>query len=114
MLVCRPVWTGCPMKSSPIFSPPDESRPPLNRRAFLQRTLAAGALAVSPAFGPTLSRGETAPSNRVTIGLIGKGLMGAGHLERITNDPAFQTLAICDVDRVRRDSGKEKIEAIYA
>jgi hypothetical protein len=55
-----------------------------------------------------------APSNRVTVGLIGRGAMGAGHLGRIAYDPAFQLVAVCDVDTERRDQALSTTEAIYA
>src|SRR5262245_27793099 len=96
--------------SSPTFGPSE-----FTRRAFLRHAMVAGAaLALPNPFSINASESATAPSNRITVGLIGKGLMGSGHLERITNDPSFQTLAVCDVDTTRRESGREKIEAIYA
>jgi hypothetical protein len=48
------------------------------------------------------------------VGLIGRGAMGSGHLHRIANDRAFQLLAVCDVDRARREEGKATTEAVYA
>jgi hypothetical protein len=57
---------------------------------------------------------QVAPSQRITVGLIGTGLMGAGHVRRMAGDPRVQVLAVCDVDRSRRDRSKEIVEAHYA
>ena len=86
----------------------------LSRRAFVSRT--AGALAL-PWIMPASARGAdgtTAPANRITVGLIGRGCMGRGHLQRLVGDKDVQVLAVCDVDRSRCQEGKEVVEANYA
>lgn len=86
----------------------------ISRRGFMGRAgaaLAAPLIVRSTALG---ADGETAPSNRITVGLIGKGAMGGGHLNRLVGDKAVQVLAVCDVDKQRRESGKENVEANYA
>jgi len=86
----------------------------LSRRAFVSRT--AGALA-APWLVPASARGAdgtTAPANRITVGLIGRGCMGRGHLQRLVGDKDVQVLAVCDVDRSRCQEGKEVVEANYA
>jgi hypothetical protein len=40
--------------------------------------------------------------------------MGRGHLARLAGDREIQVLAVCDVDAVRRDEGKQRVEAAYA
>jgi hypothetical protein len=40
--------------------------------------------------------------------------MGGGHLHRVAYDPGFQLLAVCDVDKTRRDAGRTAVEEIYA
>ena len=88
-----------------------------NRREFLRRSaLLCGALA-APSIIPGSAwgaAGAVKPSARVNVGLIGRGLMGSGHLNRLANDPSFQLLAVCDVDRVRREQGRQRVEDIYA
>ncbi len=54
------------------------------------------------------------PSERIAVGLIGIGAMGSGHLSRLANDPGFQLVAVCDVDRSRREKARDRVEAIYA
>jgi len=89
----------------------------ITRREFLSRTAAlSGSIAIpwiipSPARG---ADGSTAPSERITVGLIGNGLMGGGHLRRLAGDRDFQVLAVCDVDRQRRENGKRHVEETYA
>jgi hypothetical protein len=56
----------------------------------------------------------TAPNSRIGIGLIGRGAMGGGHLRRLISDPAFQVLAVCDVDRQRREAGRDIANEFYA
>jgi len=89
----------------------------MTRRVFLGRGLALAGLAMAPSFIPATARGadgNVAPSNRVTVGLIGKGAMGGGHLHRLAYDRAFQLLAVCDVDRTRREAGRTAVNEIYA
>jgi len=86
----------------------------LTRRGFVGAT--AAALAV-PWIIPASARGAdgaVAPSNRLNLGLIGRGAMGRGHLMRLVGDKEVQLLAVCDVDKSRRDEGKEVVEANYA
>ncbi|HNQ90165.1 MAG TPA: Gfo/Idh/MocA family oxidoreductase [Verrucomicrobiota bacterium] len=87
------------------------------RRTFLQRSAAVAALGALPAWMPGLTRGgegTTRPSERVTVGLIGRGLMGSGHLRRLAGDPGFQLVAVCDADRTRREEGRAIVDEHYA
>jgi hypothetical protein len=89
----------------------------MTRRSFLRRSLAGAAALSLPTFVPATvfgANGAVPPSNRVNVGLIGKGAMGSGHLSRLAYDPGFQLLAICEVDRVRRDAGQTLVNQIYA
>ena len=90
---------------------------PVTRRRFLQRAAAISGLAAAPWIIPSSALGadgNVAPSNRITMGLIGNGIMGRGHLHRLAGDRDIQLLAVCDVDRVRRDEGKEKADQIQS
>ncbi|MBI5393660.1 MAG: Gfo/Idh/MocA family oxidoreductase [Verrucomicrobia bacterium] len=62
---------------------------------------------------PPLLRGAP-PSERIGVGLIGIGCMGRGHLHLLANHPAVQLLAVCDVDRERRETAKAFVEETYA
>src|SRR5512140_1401808 len=89
----------------------------LTRRSFLRRTVvAAGALSLPTVIPASVlgADGTVAPSNRVAVGLIGRGAMGSGHLHRLAYDPGFQLLAVCDVDKTRREKGVANATEIYA
>lgn len=86
----------------------------LSRRAFLKRTAAA---AVFPAIIPSSALGAdgfTAPSNRITLGLIGVGKQMRGHHQTMLRRDAVQVLALCDVESVRLEIEKEKNQRAYA
>ena len=61
------------MKSNSI---PSEARFTLNRRDFVRVAGAAALLPASAWAGAISGKGRTAPSNRITIGVIGWGMMG--------------------------------------
>ena len=87
----------------------------LTRRGFLRGL--ASAVVAAPWIIPASSRGADGaapPSKRITVALIGCGVMGRGHLRRLVSDPAVQLLAVSDVDRVRRDEGKRVADEAYA
>lgn len=81
-------------------------RVPLSRRSFLKRSLAATAAIGAPAIIPSRALGldgATAPSNRITIGFIGLGKMNKGHVQAFLNDRSCQVVAMCDVEKGRRE-----------
>jgi len=89
----------------------------VTRREFLGRTAAFSGIVTMPWIVPSSARGadrNTAPSEQITVGLIGKGIMGSGHLNRLIGDSEVRVLAVCDVDRVRREDGKRRVEETYA
>lgn len=87
------------------------------RRDFLRHagTLAA-ALAV-PSFVPASARGADgwrAPSERINVALIGHGQMGSGHLRVLLGRKDTQVIAVCDVDRIRREKARQLADNAYA
>jgi predicted dehydrogenase len=84
-----------------------------SRRRFLQ-------IAALAAAGPTIVRpgavfgaaadGTPAPSNRLTIGFIGVGKQGMGHLGAIVRRSDVNVLAIADVQEERRNAARDLIE----
>lgn len=99
--------------------PPQQPTPPpgVSRRTFLQRAASTAALVTLPSFLPPRilgQAGQPSPANRIRVALFGRGAMGAGHLRRLLGDPAFQVVAVCDPDRIRRDEGLQIVEAHYA
>ncbi len=87
----------------------------LSRRDFLLRGAAAvGAVAAYPSVVPSTVFGATAPSNRITMGMIGMGLMMGGHFRGMLNRRDVQVLAVCDVDKGKRENAKRTAEKTYA
>lgn len=98
------------------------SKTRINRRRFLQT--GAAALAVR---GMVLNHASaTAPSERITLGVIGLGSRGFNLLDSLLAMPDAQVVAICDVDAFHyrdrawgkgaafgRDPAKQRIEKHY-
>lgn len=97
--------------------PPEGRSQSETRRNFLHKAaVISGTLAV-PWFIPASARGAdgfNAPSERLNVGLIGRGLMGNGHLSVLLGRKDTQVLAVCDVDRVRREEGVQRANETYA
>ena len=95
----------------------------LTRRGFLAGTLAAS---VAPMILPSrvLGRaGSVAPCERITMGFIGQGGQGSGHLfggswtyvaGGYLGRSEVQILGVCDVWRNKRESAKDRINKYYA
>ncbi|MFW6161550.1 MAG: Gfo/Idh/MocA family protein [Planctomycetota bacterium] len=89
----------------------------VSRREFLNRAAAAtGAFAAPTLISASVrgAGGAVAPSDRLALGLIGHGMMGRGHLRGAIGNPALDVFAVCDVDRLRREEGKRRVEQTYA
>jgi predicted dehydrogenase len=91
----------------------------VSRRSFLRSVTAAGAAAVAaPQIVPSRALGladAAAPSNRITVGLIGTGSHGVGRdLKGFLAEQDAQVVAVCDVDSNRRQRAKKLVEAHYA
>ena len=71
----------------------------MNRRTFLGATAAAVA---APLIVPASALGRggvTAPSDRVTLAVIGTGNQGTGDMKGFLRDERVQVVAVCDVNR---------------
>ncbi len=90
---------------------------PTSRRDFLRRTAAATAGAVAfPAIVPARAlglEGHTAPSERLTMACIGTGSQGTGNMEGFLRFRDVQVVAVCDVDRPRREAARDKVNDAY-
>ena len=86
----------------------------LTRRGFLSHVAAAAAapyVITSAALG---AADRPAASNRLTVGLIGNGGQGTGHVHGFTGNKMCQSLAVCDVDKGHRERAKDIVEKAYA
>ena len=89
---------------------------PLSRRQFLQRTLAAGSALAVPYIIPAAALGRdgaVAPSERLVMGAIGIGGRGSGDLEWMLNEADVQLVAVCDVQKGRREDAKRMVDGKY-
>lgn len=85
-----------------------------SRRDFLKSAAITGAAAAFPTFIPSTVLGQNAPSNRITLGMIGMGLMMGGHYRAMLGRQDTQVLAVCDVYRERREQALNQAERAYS
>ncbi len=89
----------------------------LTRRRFLRNSAGAvaGATLLSPTIVPSSVFGANAPSNRVTVGMIGMGRQAYySNVKSFLSFPDVQVAAVCDVDAWRLESGRKAVEDHYA
>ena len=90
----------------------------ITRRTLLGRSAAAAAGALAaPYLIPSTALGKdgaVAPSDRITIGLVGIGLMMRGHKSKMLQTAETQVLAVCDVWKDKREKARDEVEAHYA
>ncbi|MCY7350251.1 MAG: Gfo/Idh/MocA family oxidoreductase [Cytophagaceae bacterium] len=95
----------------------------MNRRDFLKNSTLATASFGIPTLVPASVFGKNAPSNRITIGVIGTGRQGYGqnlqgasvaNVPGILSLPDAQVVAVCDVDSWRMEQARQLIDAHYA
>jgi predicted dehydrogenase len=87
----------------------------LTRREVLKRSAAGVALA-APWLMPASAPGGTqraAPSERITLGVIGIGPRATYDLKAMLAMPDVQCVAICDVQESRRAAGKKLVDEHY-
>src|SRR3954453_10272648 len=85
-----------------------------SRRDFLKRSalaVAAPTIISATALGNDKA---AAPSNRITLGFIGIGKQASGHVTGLTGRSDTQTLAVCDIHKLRRQTAADTVDKIYA
>ena len=90
----------------------------MSRRSFLKQTAAVGAtgLALPYIVRPSAlgMAGSVAASERITIGFIGTGGHGIGmNLKSFLPQPDAQAVAVCDVDPVHLEQGRDTVNKKY-
>ncbi len=84
----------------------------LSRRNFLRKTAVAASV---PFILPShIWCAQTKPNDRLVLGSIGVGTQGRGLLGGILRKSETQTVAICDVDKNRRENGRRIVQEHYA
>lgn len=95
-------------------SEPSSRQSVINRRGFLG---GASAAALAPWVIPRTALGlggVAPPSDRITLGFIGIGCMGQGHLRHLLTYPDAQAVAVCDVDAWRLENARQVVDTTYA
>jgi len=84
-------------------------------RQTSRRTVLKGAATVLavPYVIPSLVLGRPAPSERLTMGLIGLGSMGMRHVKGFLQEEDCRIVAVCDVDAARRRAAVQEIGKSY-
>ena len=85
----------------------------ITRRAFIKSAsvgIAAPYIISASALGKD---GRPAPSNRLTLGLIGLGSMGLRHVKGFLQEDGCRIVAVCDVDEGRLKVAAKEINKHY-
>ena len=83
----------------------------INRRSFLFGSAAAATFAASS----TAKAGvrELKPGEKRNVAMIGIGIQGRFLLTEFLKQPNVRVVAICDVDKARREDGASRVNAYY-
>ena len=85
----------------------------MKRRQFLQTTAALSVPMFVPA--AVLGRqGETAPSEKIVMGLIGSGDRGTDDMRHFLAFPQVQMIAVCDPVKAHRENAKSIVNRKYS
>ncbi len=89
----------------------------INRRQFLKKAapVTVGAIAFphivpSAVFG---KNGRVAPSNKILMGCVGVGWMGAAHVNSFLKEQDCRIVAVCDVDTNHLNAAKDTVDKRY-
>jgi len=101
----------------PAASRAPDSTPPspvLTRRSLLKGGLAGiVAAGVAPNFFPARLFGSNAPSNQLTVGVVGNGLIANDHVGTLTGRDDCRILATCDLNRSKVEKMRDRIDKAY-
>lgn len=89
----------------------------ITRREFLKNSAVAATSTalLAPTIVPSSVLGTEAPSNRITVGMIGMGRQAVGsNLKFFLHSSDTQVVAVCDVDAWRLDNAQKAVEKHYA
>jgi predicted dehydrogenase len=86
------------------------------RRRFLKTGALLGVGGLSPLVLPSSvfgAGGRASPGSRITLGCIGIGGEGTRNLTVFLGQPDAQVVAVCEVDPVRRDQARNRVNERY-
>ena len=92
-----------------------ETRPSISRRSFLKRSAATGVALTAPMVVPgyALGKGAPAPSDRITLGVIGYGGRCGSILPHFMMFDDVQCIAVSDCRADRLAAAKKTVDAHY-
>ena len=100
-----------------LTSPRNTSSHNFTRRDFIRHTATATlAAAVFPAVVPGSALGKNgavAPSNRITVGVIGCGPQGRGDMGNFLNERDCQVVAVCDLKSDQLELARAAVQQRY-
>ena len=99
----------------------------MNRRNFIGKSAGVAAVLGFPVILPSSVFGKNAPSNRITIGMIGTGRQGISNnlqgadlkaigarIPGLLELPDVQVVAVCDTDSWRMEQAREVVDRHYS
>jgi hypothetical protein len=96
-------------------TPTPDNLPLLSRRTAIKHGLAGiVAASVAPMFLPSRLFGASAPSNRLTVGIVGNGLIANAHVGALLGRDDCQIVALCDVSRSKMEKMSQRVSKAYA
>lgn len=87
---------------------------PVHRRHFLATTAACVAGSLLPGTTSEAQERRRGPNDRITLGFIGIGVMGRGHLQSLLGNRGVQVLAVSDVHQGRLQNAVDIVHRAYA
>lgn len=85
-----------------------------SRRRFFRQMAAATVIARQGRAQTALGHFSKSANDRINLGFIGVGTIGADHLRAFLHMPEVQIVAVCDVVRERRDARQKLVDEHYA
>jgi len=90
-----------------------QKRKVISRRTFLKSASTAITIPYIVSSSALGKSGQPAPSNQITMGLIGLGSMGMRHVKGFLQEDDCRITAVCDVDASRQNAAAEEINKQY-
>jgi predicted dehydrogenase len=89
------------------------ANPPVSRRGFLKTALLAGVAPVYLSSRALGRAGETAPSQKLTLGVIGVGAQGQSDMRDFLRHDDVRVRAICDINQRNVESARRIVAERY-
>jgi predicted dehydrogenase len=102
------------MSASHVSRPISVASRAITRRAVLKNGLTGViAFGVAPNFFPARLFGRNSPSNQLTVGFVGNGLICNAHAGPVSARSDCRVIATCDVMRSKAEKMRDRLETAY-